>query len=141
MAAGQALTAPLLCSGPCPRRTVRCLFFPLLAPIRVGWHRLSGAALGLFALKACHLLGALALGVFLHLPPIAGGETRIASSLPYLGCENCQVDRDIAIESWLRIFEQGDKWNLGLTAGMICLRIRSDDEETSPPEPHSGIQG
>jgi hypothetical protein len=44
-------------------------------------------------------------------------------------------------QSWLRIFEQGDKWNLGLTAGMICLRIRSDDEETSPPEPHSGIQG
>jgi hypothetical protein len=35
---------------------------------------------------------------------------------------------------WLRNFEQGVKWNLGLTAGMICLRIRSEDEEASSPE-------
>src|SRR5262249_6368746 len=42
---------------------------------------------------------------------------------------------------WLRNFEQYAKWNVGLTAGMFCLRIRSDDEETSPPEPHSGVQG
>src|SRR5262249_44374739 len=42
---------------------------------------------------------------------------------------------------WLRNFEQGAKWNLGLTAGMFCLRIRSEDEEASPPEPHTGLQG
>jgi hypothetical protein len=40
---------------------------------------------------------------------------------------------------WLRNFEQGVKWNRGLTAGMFCLRIRSEDEETSPPEPHTGL--
>ena len=40
---------------------------------------------------------------------------------------------------WLRIFEQGVKWNRGLTAGMFCLRIRSEDEEASPPEPHTGL--
>ena len=42
---------------------------------------------------------------------------------------------------WSRNFAQGVKWNLGLTAGMLCLRIRSDDEEASPPEPHTGLQG
>src|SRR5271165_2387323 len=42
---------------------------------------------------------------------------------------------------WLRNFEQGVKWKLGLTAGMFCLRIRSEDEEASPPEPHTGLQG
>jgi transposase len=36
---------------------------------------------------------------------------------------------------WPRNFEQGVKWNLGLKAGMPCPRIRSDDEEASPPEP------
>jgi hypothetical protein len=40
---------------------------------------------------------------------------------------------------WPRKFEQGAKWNLGLKAGMLCLRIRSDDEEASPPEPHTGL--
>src|SRR5215471_11772161 len=44
-------------------------------------------------------------------------------------------------ERWPRNFEQGVKWNLGLTAGMFCLRIRSDDEEASPPESHTGLQG
>jgi len=44
-------------------------------------------------------------------------------------------------ERWLRNFEQGVKWKLGLTAGMFCLRIRSEDEEASPPEPHTGLQG
>ncbi len=45
------------------------------------------------------------------------------------------------MERWLRNFEQGVKWKLGLTAGMFCLRIRSEDEEASPPEPHTGLQG
>src|ERR1700722_15123448 len=45
------------------------------------------------------------------------------------------------VERWLRNFEQGVKWKLGLTAGMFCLRIRSEDEEESPPEPHTGLQG
>src|SRR5215831_665100 len=48
---------------------------------------------------------------------------------------------DQLLMRWLRNFEQGAKWNVGLTAGMFCLRIRSEDEETSPPEPHAGLQG
>src|SRR5215813_228885 len=44
-------------------------------------------------------------------------------------------------ERWSQNFEQGAKWNLGLTAGMFCLRIRSDDEEANPPEPHTSLQG
>ena len=36
---------------------------------------------------------------------------------------------------------QGDKWNFCLTAGTLCLRIRSDHEQTSTPEPHTGLQG
>src|SRR5215831_466617 len=47
----------------------------------------------------------------------------------------------ILIERWPRNFEQGVKWKLGLTGGMFCLRIRSEDEEASPPEPHTGLQG
>ena len=43
-------------------------------------------------------------------------------------------------ERWLRNFEQGVKWNLGLTAGMICLRIRSEDEKASSPESLTGLQ-
>ena len=36
---------------------------------------------------------------------------------------------------------QGDKWNFCLTAGKIGPRIRRDDEQTTAPEPHTGIQG
>jgi hypothetical protein len=52
-----------------------------------------------------------------------------------------KVDSRSRSKRWLRIFEQGGKWNRGLTAGMFCLRIRSDHEETSAPEPHAGLQG
>ena len=45
----------------------------------------------------------------------------------------------ILIERWPRNFEQGVKWKLGLTGGMFCLRIRSEDEEASPPESHTGL--
>src|SRR5262249_14862048 len=44
-------------------------------------------------------------------------------------------------QKWPRNFEQGVKWNLGLRAGMFCLRIRSEDDEANPPEPHTGLQG
>src|SRR2546421_5757578 len=44
-------------------------------------------------------------------------------------------------KSRLRKSEQGDKWNFCLTAGKIGPRIRSDDEQTSTPEPHTGLQG
>src|SRR5258707_15609779 len=44
-------------------------------------------------------------------------------------------------QRWFRNFEKGVKWKLGLTAGMFCLRIRSENEEASPPEPHTGLQG
>ena len=42
-------------------------------------------------------------------------------------------------QRWPRNFEQGVKWKLGLTGGMFCLRIRSEDEEASPPESHTGL--
>src|SRR6266571_2278015 len=44
-------------------------------------------------------------------------------------------------ESRSRKSAQGDKWSFCLTAGTLCLRIRSDHEETTPPEPHTGLQG
>ena len=40
-------------------------------------------------------------------------------------------------ESWPQESEQGDKWGFCLTAGKIGPRIRRDDEQTSPPEPHT----
>ncbi len=40
-------------------------------------------------------------------------------------------------ESRSRNSAQGDKWNFCLTAGTLCLRIRSDHEQTSMPEPHT----
>jgi hypothetical protein len=46
-----------------------------------------------------------------------------------------------ANQSRSRNSAQGDKWNFCLTAGTLCLRIRSDHEQTSTPEPHSGLQG
>jgi transposase len=36
------------------------------------------------------------------------------------------------LQRWLRNFAQGAKWNRGLTAGKLGLRIRSDHDETSP---------
>ena len=36
---------------------------------------------------------------------------------------------------------QGDKWSFCLTAGTLCLRIRSDNEQKNTPEPHTGLQG
>src|SRR6266478_453521 len=44
-------------------------------------------------------------------------------------------------ESRFRKSEQGDKWSFCLTAGKIGPRIRRDDEQTSTPEPHPGLQG
>ena len=37
--------------------------------------------------------------------------------------------------------EQGDKWSFCLTAGTIAPRIRRDNEQTTAPEPHAGLQG
>ena len=36
--------------------------------------------------------------------------------------------------------EQDDKWSFCLTAGTLCLRIRRDHEQTTTPEPHTGLQ-
>jgi Group II intron, maturase-specific domain len=36
---------------------------------------------------------------------------------------------------------QDDKWSFCLTAGTLCPRIRRSDDQTSPPEPHTGLQG
>ena len=44
-------------------------------------------------------------------------------------------------QSRLRKFEQVDKWSFCLTAGTLSLRIRRDHEQTTAPEPHTGLQG
>src|SRR5436853_3709406 len=50
-------------------------------------------------------------------------------------------DRSYAQQSWRRKFGRDDKWSFCLTAGTLCLRIRSDHEQTTAPEPHTGLQG
>jgi hypothetical protein len=35
--------------------------------------------------------------------------------------------------------EQDDKWSFCLTAGTLCQRIRRDDEQTTAPEPYTGV--
>jgi hypothetical protein len=47
-------------------------------------------------------------------------------------------ERGTGAESWLQKSEQGDKRSFCLTAGKIDPRIRRDNEQTSPPEPHTG---
>src|SRR5882672_5428293 len=44
-------------------------------------------------------------------------------------------------QSRTRKFEQDAKWNFCLTAGTISPRIRRDYEQTTAPEPHTGLQG
>ena len=44
-------------------------------------------------------------------------------------------------ESWPRKSEQLAKWSFCLTAGKIAPQIRRDDEQTTAPEPHTGLQG
>jgi len=43
-------------------------------------------------------------------------------------------------ERWLAKFGQVDKWSFCLRAASMP-RIRSDHDETSPPDPRTGIQG
>jgi hypothetical protein len=43
-------------------------------------------------------------------------------------------------ESRTRKFEQGDKWSFCLKAAMIAAN-RRDHEQTTAPEPHTGLQG
>jgi hypothetical protein len=50
-------------------------------------------------------------------------------------------DFNIAIQSRPQESEQGDKWSFCLTAGTLCQRIRRDDEQTTAPEPYTGLQG
>ena len=47
----------------------------------------------------------------------------------------------LLIQSRLRKFEQDAKWSFCLTAGTIGPRIRREHEETTAPEPHTGLQG
>src|SRR5271166_5268621 len=44
-------------------------------------------------------------------------------------------------QSWPRKSEQSAKWSFCLTAGKIDPRIRRDNEQTSPPDAHTGIEG
>ena len=48
---------------------------------------------------------------------------------------------EIRNQSRLRESAQDDKWSFCLTAGTLCLRIRRDNEPTTAPEPHTGLQG
>jgi hypothetical protein len=50
------------------------------------------------------------------------------------------VDRQTLRERWLAKFGQVDKWSFCLRAASMP-RIRSDHDETSPPDPRTGIQG
>jgi hypothetical protein len=43
-------------------------------------------------------------------------------------------------QRWLAKFGQVDKWSFCLRAASMP-RIRSDHDETSPPDPRTGIQG
>jgi hypothetical protein len=42
-------------------------------------------------------------------------------------------------QSWSGKSAQDDKWSFCLTAGTLCPRIRRSDDQTSPPEPHTGL--
>jgi len=44
------------------------------------------------------------------------------------------------IQRWLGKIGQGDRWSFCLTAGKMSLRFRRDNEQTSMPEPHTGLQ-
>ncbi|MGH9806586.1 MAG: DNA cytosine methyltransferase [Terriglobia bacterium] len=44
-------------------------------------------------------------------------------------------------QSRTRKFEQDAKWSFCLTAGTISPRIRRDHEQTTAPEPPTGLQG
>jgi hypothetical protein len=58
------------------------------------------------------------------------------------GRQRISDERPLAVtQSRSRKSAQGDKWSFYLTAGTLCLRIRSDHDETTPPEPHSVLQG
>src|ERR1700693_3357919 len=47
----------------------------------------------------------------------------------------------VSLQSRPQESEQDDKWSFCLTAGTLCQRIRRDDEQTTAPEPYSGLQG
>ena len=44
------------------------------------------------------------------------------------------------LESWSRKSAQDDKWNFCLTTAIIAAN-RRDHEQTTAPEPHTGLQG
>src|SRR5258707_3143325 len=47
---------------------------------------------------------------------------------------------EAAAESWIRKSAQDDKWSFCLKAAMMAAN-RRNDEQTTAPEPHTGIQG
>ena len=51
------------------------------------------------------------------------------------------LTRNKPSESRPRKSAQDDKWSFCLTAGTMCPRIRRDHEQTTAPEPHTGLQG
>src|SRR6202043_484198 len=59
--------------------------------------------------------------------------------------DSCQLLHETMVnyevESRPQESEQDDKWSFCLTAGTLCQRIRRDDEQTTAPEPYSGLQG
>jgi len=64
----------------------------------------------------------------------------VIRGIRFLGT-NQQTRYDGCYESRPQESEQDDKWSFCLTAGTLCQRIRRDDEQTTAPEPYTGLQG
>jgi len=77
-------------------------------------------------------------------PSLASEKSRLAVLLEHFG--TIEDPRDVRrilhplSERWLANFGQVDKWSFCLRAASMP-RIRSDHDETSPPDPRTGIQG
>src|SRR5258708_35875236 len=62
---------------------------------------------------------------------------RDVSEARYVRCLECPGNWD---ESWIRKSAQDDKWSFCVKAAMMAAN-RRNDEQTTAPEPHAGIQG
>jgi hypothetical protein len=110
-------------------------------PERYGWRGTLGLYEGALRLVGgANATGAIATGVAYHsfsANVSVQGTIKFAGVLFLLGI----LSFAFAYESRCRKSAQDDKWSFCLTAGTLCLRIRRDHEQTTAPEPHTGLQG